>query len=56
MQHPLCIDCEALGIVAAARDIHHVHKLKDRPDLKYEDGNLMALCKMHHDQRTAMGE
>lgn len=67
--NPLCVDClnpdpletrdafeEPIPIVTAATDVHHVKKLKDRPDLKYEDENLMALCGMHHDQRTARGE
>lgn len=56
MQHPLCEDCTAIGIVGAATDVHHKQKLRDRPDLKYEESNLMPLCKMHHDKRTDRGE
>lgn len=56
MAHPLCVDCEAMGIVAAARDIHHIAKLRDNPEAKYDESNLMGLCKMHHDMRTAKGE
>lgn len=55
-EHPLCVDCEAAGIVAAATDIHHVQKLATHPELKYEAENLMPLCKHHHDTRTARGE
>lgn len=55
-EHPLCVDCEADGIVGAATDIHHVHKLRDRPDLKYEDSNLLPLCGACHAKRTARGE
>jgi 5-methylcytosine-specific restriction protein A len=54
--NPLCVDCMDVGMVSAARDIHHKCKLRDAPELKYEEGNLMALCKMHHDKRTARGE
>jgi 5-methylcytosine-specific restriction protein A len=53
-EHPLCMDC--LPIVTAATDVHHKQKLRDRPELKYEEVNLMGLCKMHHDRRTAKGE
>jgi 5-methylcytosine-specific restriction protein A len=52
--NPLCMDC--LPIVTAATDIHHRKKLRDRPELKYEEENLMALCKACHDRRTAKGE
>jgi 5-methylcytosine-specific restriction protein A len=55
-EHPLCSDCETEGRVGAATDIHHKQKLRDRPELKYEEENLMALCKACHDKRTARGE
>lgn len=55
-EHPLCEDCQATGIVTAATDIHHIAKLRDRLDLKYEDSNLMALCSRCHDVRTRKGE
>lgn len=54
--NPLCLDCKETGIIAAARDIHHKQKLCDHPELKYEEENLLPLCKMHHDKRTARGE
>jgi 5-methylcytosine-specific restriction protein A len=55
-EHPLCEDCISEGRVGAATDIHHKQKLRDRPELKYEEENLVPLCKMHHDRRTAKGE
>lgn len=55
-QNPLCVDCDSEGRVGAATDVHHIQKLRDKPELKYEEGNLMPLCKMHHDKRTARGE
>ena len=54
--HQLCVDCEAIGMVAGATDVHHVVKLRDKPEAKYEEENLMPLCKHHHDTRTARGE
>lgn len=56
MRNPLCCDCKEVGVIAAATDIHHVMKLKDHPEYKYDEAWLMALCKMHHDKRTARGE
>jgi hypothetical protein len=50
------VDCEAEGRAGAATDVHHKQKLRDRPDLKYEESNLVALCSEHHDKRTAKGE
>lgn len=55
-EHPLCKDCEERGIVTPATDIHHIKKLKDHPDLKYDERWLRALCKADHDRRTARGE
>jgi 5-methylcytosine-specific restriction protein A len=55
-ERPLCEDCTSEGRVGAATDVHHKQKLRDRPELKYEEGNLMPLCKACHDRRTAKGE
>lgn len=55
-ENPLCVDCEQRGKVRAAEHIHHVEKLVDRPELKYEADNLMALCERCHNARTAKGE
>jgi 5-methylcytosine-specific restriction enzyme A len=54
--HPLCRDCDAEGHVTAAAEVHHIKKLRDRPDLQYEEANLLGLCKRHHSARTARGE
>jgi 5-methylcytosine-specific restriction endonuclease McrA len=50
------VDCEQEGIVTAASDVHHKDKLSDAPERKYDEDNLMPLCKGHHDKRTARGE
>ena len=54
--HPLCVDCEREGRATGATDIHHIRKLAEYPALKYEEENLMGLCKRHHDERTGRGE
>lgn len=59
-EHPLCVDCLDKPLpgepVQPATEIHHIQKLRDRPDLKYHPDNLMALCHKHHSIRTARGE
>lgn len=55
-RHPLCEDCMAQGTVTAAREVHHKMKLKDRPELRTDEGNCMALCQACHSKRTARGE
>jgi len=54
--NPLCVDCFKDGYAVAATDVHHIQKLANHPELKYEPANLMALCSQHHDGRTASGE
>lgn len=55
-QHPLCSDCFAEGSVNVASEVHHVVKLKDAPERRLDEVNLMPLCKTHHQARTARGE
>lgn len=54
--HPLCVDCLRRGITEAASEVHHVAKLRDHPDRKYDEANLMPLCSVCHGARTARGE
>lgn len=53
---PLCADCLERGMVTPANEVHHVAKVKDRPDLRLDRENLRALCKTCHSRRTARGE
>ena len=55
-EHPLCADCEALGRIVAASEVHHVARIADRPDLRLDPGNLVALCQACHAARTGRGE
>lgn len=54
--HPLCVECEALGRVAAATVVHHVVAHRGDQRLFWDVGNWAALCRMHHDRHTAAGE
>ena len=37
-------------------DVHHIKKLAEYPELKYDSNNLMSLCKSCHSIRTKNGE
>jgi len=52
LDHPVCEDCKR----ALATDVHHPIKVADRPDLKLDPNNMMALCHECHAKRTAKGE
>ena len=57
-RHPLCVDCmnAQQAQYIPAKEIHHIKKLKECPELKYSESNLMALCHTCHSKRTARGE
>lgn len=47
--HYLCEVCKDKGIYNYRNvEVHHIEKLKDRPDLLIEDSNLICLCKDCH--------
>src|SRR5262245_63613747 len=50
--NPLCRDCQAAGIVAAATEPHHLKKVKDFPELQYDYDNLVPLWKRHHSEHS----
>ena len=52
----LCADCLKEGKYVAMTDLHHIKKLAEYPELKYEYNNLMSLCKSCHSVRTKNGE
>jgi len=52
-EHPLCVFCEAKGLVTAAREVDHIITIAERPDLRLEPTNLRALCTPCHSGRTA---
>ena len=54
--HPLCFDCLKNGRYTPSEEVHHIIKLRDRPDLRDDPNNLMSLCKSCHSRRTADGQ
>jgi 5-methylcytosine-specific restriction protein A len=54
--HPLCMDCAEQGITRPATEPHHILKVSDRPDLRLDERNLLALCHDCHATRTGKGE
>ena len=55
-RNAICADCQAAGIVKAAHHIHHIKKLAEHPELKYDEEWLLPLCERCHNIRTAKGE
>jgi 5-methylcytosine-specific restriction protein A len=54
--HPLCEDCETIGRVTPATEVHHLVKIKHDASKRLDEGNLLALCGRCHQVRTAKGE
>lgn len=52
-QHPLCIDCEADGILTAATDVDHDIPHRGDNKLFWDRTNWRARCHSHHSQKTA---
>ena len=54
----LCLDCKELipPRVTIATEVHHVAKVRDAPEHILDPANCRALCKTHHQIRTARGE
>ncbi len=51
-RHPLCVSAEHAHLVVAT-EIDHILPLRDRPDLKFQESNLQALCKSCHSRKTS---
>ena len=43
-------------MITASNEIHHVQRLAEHPEAKYDERHLKALCKPCHQVRTARGE
>lgn len=51
-QHPLCMVCESLGRLIAAKVVDHVIPIK-RGGERFDAGNLQSLCVRCHNRKTA---
>lgn len=50
----LCEVCRDMGAYTyRGLEVHHIIKLRDRPDLALDDYNLICLCQEHHKQAEA---
>jgi len=52
-QHPLCVHCQAEGIIKAANEVDHIIPHKGDPQLFWDVSNWQPLCKSHHSSKTA---
>lgn len=51
--HALCVHCESEGVVKEATVVDHIIPHKKNRKLFWDSGNWQALCKAHHDKKTA---
>lgn len=51
--HPLCVMCEAIGIVKAAEVVDHIKPHNGNQNLFWDKKNWQPLCKKCHDRKTA---
>jgi len=48
LEHPLCCECERMGLIRPMNVVDHIIPLKLRPDLALDPANLRSLCSRHH--------
>jgi 5-methylcytosine-specific restriction endonuclease McrA len=53
--HPDNVMCKTAGCNKVAEHLHHLIKLRLRPDLQYVLSNLEGHCAEHHNALTAAG-
>ena len=53
LEHPLCMDCHDDGCIVSATVVDHVIPHKGDARLMWAVSNWRALCKRHHDRKTA---
>lgn len=51
--HPLCVHCQAEGVVMEATVVDHIIPHKGDKALFWDRDNWQPLCKKHHDRKTA---
>lgn len=51
--HPLCAICEKEGLIRVATVVDHIIPHKGNMAIFWDKTNHMALCKRHHDIKTA---
>ncbi|KEQ22865.1 HNH endonuclease [Paenibacillus tyrfis] len=51
-KHPLCVECQRVGVIKAAMVVDHIKPHKGDKALFWDRGNWQPLCKHHHDVKT----
>ena len=46
-----CQMCRRYGRTVDATEVHHIKHVDDHPDLAFEPGNLISLCKACHNKQ-----
>lgn len=49
LNHPLCVGCDAVGIVTAASVVDHVDPHHGDPEKFWDTSMWQSCCKWHHD-------
>jgi hypothetical protein len=44
--HPLCEDCTQRHHITAATEVHHIHKPRDRPELRLDPGKRQGAVRV----------
>lgn len=52
-KHPLCVKCQARGLVVVATDVDHIQAHKGDMTLFWDRDNWQALCAPCHSAKTA---
>lgn len=51
--HPLCVDCNSLGLVVPAREVDHITPHRGDRRLFWDRTNWQGLCTRCHSRKTA---
>lgn len=50
-KNPVCVKCEAEGIVNEAKFVDHIQRIEDGGE-KFDEDNLQSLCQFHHNSKS----
>lgn len=46
--HNECVVCRREGKYHVCQNVHHIHEVKERPDLALDLNNIECICIVHH--------